>query len=161
MPIISGGGEGGGGFAPVSCVLQCTALNIHGTGVDIPTKWTGAIDNVWDANPLMALPAGIGVTAAFDGSDATITTTVAGTWGLAFTVAVGSGDDTYVGYFSDSLGVVSALALSGRAAVADTVAAAAVIGLPSGAAFAPLIQSVTSAAGGQTANVQCLLARLA
>jgi len=84
VPIISGGG--GGGFTPVSVVALMSAVDMHASnGYDV--KWTGLIDNVYDANTLTSIPAGLGISFAFDGSNATLTTTTAGVWNFTLLVA--------------------------------------------------------------------------
>ena len=88
MPVISGGRSG---FAPVSVVLTRSSLDIHAAGT-YPLLWDGLADNVWDFNTLSALPAGLGLSLAFDGSSGNITTTTNGVW--SFALYGGLGVDT-------------------------------------------------------------------
>lgn len=158
MGIISGGG--GGGFAPVSVVLQAQGVNVHAVAAH-DMKWDRALDNLWDANAITSLPTGIGVTAAIDGSDATITTTVRGTWSFAYSLLVISGDATYSGIFNDGLGIVNDLELVGHATQSLQFAASAVVSLPAAAAFPASVTTLVSAAAGQTVTAQLCMTRLA
>jgi hypothetical protein len=49
-------------------------------------------DNEWEFNALTAIPSGLGLSFAFDGSSANITTTAAGTWAFTFAFATPGAD---------------------------------------------------------------------
>lgn len=161
MPIISGGGGGGGGFTPVGCLATVSALDVH-VATAHQLKWDGIADNYWDFNSLGAIPAGLGMAFAFDGSDGTLTTTVAGVW--AFTlIAVMPEDAGWQGQLSFPF-------VSGGPVTADvnrydapvTLVAAQTLQLPAGAAdVARIVTGVISTANPYTISANLSILRLA
>ncbi len=75
-----------GGYQPaVSCVLAAAAVDVHVIS-DGLWVWDAIYDNVVDFDALAAIPDGLGMEFAFDGSSADLAPTEAGVW--AFTVEI-------------------------------------------------------------------------
>jgi len=125
MPVVSGGS---GGFSPVSVVAVFSPIDVHAVA-NYPIKWTSITDNEWDFNALTALPDGIGLTFAFDGSDGTITTTAAGVWAFSL-FASGAADAAIRGQIT---GIVGSTPFGPMVPVAAGLSKVSVVALPSGA----------------------------
>lgn len=136
----------GGGFQPVSVIAATAAgIDVH-AAANVPVHWTEIADNEWDFNTLAALPAGLGISFAFDGSSATMTTTVAGVWAFSYAVSFPM-DATYLGQIGlpySSFQTVTA----GLSAASAFPACAATVELPAGAASTCSIVTLV----GATAN---------
>jgi hypothetical protein len=91
------GGGGGGGSQPVTCVLEAYPLDVHDVAANVPCQWTALFNNPSDFTHLLAIPTGLGLSFAFDGSSETITTTEAGVWSFTMGVNVDQ-DATWVGH---------------------------------------------------------------
>lgn len=75
---------GGGGSTAVACVLACdAAFTIHDVG-NYNVLWDALYDDLWNLDPLVAIPVGLGLTFAFDGSSSLIVPTVDGIWSLSY-----------------------------------------------------------------------------
>lgn len=133
------------GFDLATVVLECTGLDLHDAGSH-PLKWTHAYDNGYDYNTILALPAGIGVTAAFDGSDETITTTEAVT--LALTLAVNvPGDVTWDGNVIAEQNFPAQMKMTALASRSNVLTVGGMFTYPVGATIAPTIVTSTVATG--------------
>lgn len=157
MPIITpnGGSSGGAAFTIVSCVLGITSLDVHAAGTH-PLKWTALADNVWDFNPLGAIPAGLGLSFVFDGSSSAITATADGTW--AFTCSVGplaASDATFGATLTSGFSGVGAQAVAPLRA-ADILTVTEVITLPATASGGYTVETVAPATANPYA-VTCAL----
>jgi hypothetical protein len=150
----------GSGFAPVGAVLKCAPVNVHVVGSH-PLKWTSAESDEWDGTPLAALPAGLGLTAALDGSSATITATTAGVWAFSYALDIQGTDDAYVGAFRDSLGPLNSVYLPTPDSLAPALALAAVYNLPAATELAPQVDTASTGAGTTTVAVNLAVVRLA
>lgn len=87
-----------GGSQPVSVAAKIgSGLDLHLSGAH-PLKWAELCDNAYDLNTISELPDGLGLSFAFDGSSATITTTEAGTWSFTVGAYLLQPDETWGGY---------------------------------------------------------------
>jgi hypothetical protein len=78
------GGGGGGGSQAVACVLARDApFDIHDAG-NYDILWDALYDDLWNLDPLAAIPDGLGLTFAFDGTSSLIVPTVNGIWSLSY-----------------------------------------------------------------------------
>lgn len=144
------------GSTPVACYVTASSVAVA-TVAQHPVLWSALFDNAYDQNALMAIPAGLGMTFDFDGSDATITTTTAGTWALTFGFVVAP-DATFAATVRDSVNVSATLVATGGDFIASL---APTYPLPSGASFAPLVETTTGATGAAVAAVSLTIVRLA
>ena len=148
-----------GGSQPVSCMIANLSFLVDDVGTyDI--KWDHLWDNIWDENILSEIPDGLGLSFSFDGTDATITTTEAGTWAFSFDVHIGV-DDNWKGYFHTSMSPDVPI-LGPRVVDGFMATFAAVWTLPEGAFFAPQIVATAAAnTPGLAANAELVIVRLA
>jgi hypothetical protein len=117
----------------VGCVLAMTTWqDIHAAGVH-PLRWDQLYDNMFDQNPLAALPAGIGLTASFDGSDNTITTTEAGVWAFTTRLMLEAADPDWLGLYTDGVIGTAMYRFGVAAGASPLMLIPAVAALPSGA----------------------------
>lgn len=76
--------EAGGGFTPVACLLAREAdFNVHDVA-GYPVLWDALYDDLWNQEPLMSIPDGLGLTFAFDGSSSRVTAAEAGVWAFSY-----------------------------------------------------------------------------
>lgn len=118
---------GGGGAAPITCLLARDAAipDIHDAG-DNAILWDALYDDLWSFNTLGAIPAGLGMTFAFDGSDEAVTTTEPGVWALTWSLDKG-GDATWTGALNTGLGQHAYFGDSTFITVVSALPAAAVL----------------------------------
>lgn len=155
------GGGGGGGSQPVTCQLLVTALDVS-AATSHALVWDAIQDNPWDENALLAIPAGLGMSFAFDGTDSTLTTTEAGTWALSLYLT-GAGDIDWYGHYDDGLWGQHQIVGSTYGAVTSNprCIVSQVMKLPSGAQLQPAIVTDIAADASQTIDASLLLTRLA
>jgi hypothetical protein len=92
----AGSGGGGGGSTPVAANLALDSdIDIHASG-NFLLKWDNLVDNEWDYDTIGALPAGLGLDASFDGSNANITTTESGIWTFTGALVLVTGADASI-----------------------------------------------------------------
>lgn len=97
----------GGGFTPVSCYLTGPAVDCKAAATHV-FKWNAVFDNVFDSNPLGAIPTGLGLSTPLDASSANVTVTAApGVWLYEFQVSLPATDATFVADFSAAFGFAS------------------------------------------------------
>lgn len=138
------GEGGGGGFSPVRCYLSANAVPVA-TEAQHPALWDQLQDDPWNGNILGAIPVGLGMTFAFDGSDATITTTEDGFWALTLIAEVAS-DATFQGRLRDSF--FSRVTIPPAATgISATASIGATYSMPDGTTFNPLIETDTAGIG--------------
>jgi len=77
VPVVSGGAAGFGG--PHVVLSFAAPIDIHAVA-DVALKWDVAYDDTTSYNVVTALPLGLGLSAAIDGSASAITATTAGVW---------------------------------------------------------------------------------
>lgn len=83
--------DAAGGATVISCLLARDAnLDIHDVG-NHEILWDALYDNPWDWNTLLAIPDGLGLSFAFDGTADDVTTTEDGVW--AFTLQIATAGD--------------------------------------------------------------------
>lgn len=81
---------------PVACVLACDApFTIHDVGGH-DVLWDALYDDLWNLDPLLVIPEGLGLTFAFDGSSSLIVPDEDGVWMLSYFAERG-GDVTWAG----------------------------------------------------------------
>jgi hypothetical protein len=74
-----------GGSSAVGCVLaRDAAFDIHVVG-NYDILWDALYDDLWNLDPLAAIPDGLGLTFAFDGSSSLVVPDEAGIWSLSYT----------------------------------------------------------------------------
>lgn len=124
--------------------LYAEAVDFRTAGFH-PLKWTAAFDNPHNSQPIAAVPAGIGLAVAFDGSSEAITTTEAGTWALTLGMSI-PGDATWIGQVeldpnnADPAAFMYLQALGGasnRATISEVVT------YPVGVVIAPMVVTAT------------------
>jgi hypothetical protein len=86
--------ETGGGA--VGCTLRRSALNIHDSA-NYPISFDALVDNLWNTNPLAAIPDGLGLSFSFDGSSPDFLTTEDGVWSFSLFARGNSDDATWKG----------------------------------------------------------------
>lgn len=142
-----------GGSPPVvSVILRAQNLDVSGAG-GVPCKWDLAADNFWDFNSLPSLPAGIGLTAAIDGSSSSITPTEAGVWAFSYEFLTTAGSPTIS--LTDGVGWFTGIQSAGGKGACSTVLA-----LPLGSVVQPGISNVSGADPGALAAVYLSIVRL-
>src|SRR4051794_27279262 len=87
MPFGGGGSSGGGGSTLATVLLQSDATDIHAVGSTL-FSYTSAFDNTYFQNPIGAVPSGLGLTVAIDGSSPFLTATVTGAWAYKFALGL-------------------------------------------------------------------------
>lgn len=159
MGLVSSGS--GSGVGP-SCALQRNAnVDVHAVAIT-NIAWDALVDNLWNLQALGAIPSGLGLTFAFDGSSAFITTTVAGTWAFTFGILNNSGTDAGIrGYIGTPF--AQDPQPFGPLGTAQGVAAiSGVYALPSGAASTFFIRTTTAATANPfNIHAQASIVRLA
>lgn len=148
-----------GGSQPlVGCYLRDLAIPIT-TPASQPSTWNHLYDNIWDQNALAAIPAGLGLTFAFDGSDATITTTEAGVWSFWFGVVIAP-DATWQGYYGDGIAANLIPVLNPGVGAPFAATHAPVYALPAGAFFAPALITLAGPIAPISGTVDLVIVRL-
>lgn len=142
LAAIASRGGGGGGFAPVSCVIARDAATAIRTVGDHAILWDALYDNYSDFNTLDDIPDGLGLDFAFDGSSAEITTTTAGVWAFSYTGIVLQADNAWQGSFDTRFGAEAPQVSPG---VGDSILPAVTLALPSGVTFGPRFSTSTQA----------------
>lgn len=133
-------------------------MDVHLAGT-YPVNWTRVDDNIWDTNPLAALPSGIGLSFLFNGSDGTITTTTAGVWAFTANLSNAPPDATFKAYLTEPFGGFSQPAMPAAPAGPSLEA---VYFLPSGANGAfDVIVTANSTANPYPVAVLLVITRLA
>lgn len=153
---------GASGVTQVTCLLETFPLDVHDAGSH-PCEWTALFDNPSAFTPLAAIPAGLGLTFAFDGSAATITTTVAGTWAFTLGFSV-STDATWTGVLQLDANVYAQTLVPtvNYAGVTPAAAVGVTLTVPAGYALAPLVFTTGAAtANPLNADVYLTVVRLA
>jgi hypothetical protein len=149
VPVISGGSGGGGaGFTPVTVMVQNAAsVDAHAAGT-YAFKPGAIFDNPFAQTPLVAIPAGLGISFPFDSSSATLTTTSAGVWAFTYTVFLHA-DASFVGSLNFiGLDSISQHIAPPAGAGGDGVVLTDVLAIPTGATGSFAITTTT----GATAN---------
>lgn len=149
----------GGGIAPVTCVLaRDNGFDVRLAG-SYPILWDALYDNYWDFTPLAAIPAGLGLTFAFGGTSANMTTTAAGTWGLAYAVSANA-DATWTAALDTGFGTVS---LPPAAQASSQLLTTVVLTLPTAVTLSPnIVTHVAATTNPYPLNgVSCIITRLA
>lgn len=135
---------GGGGSTPVSVLLYWSADTAP--AAVYPLEWTDALDDFWNQNSLAVLPAGLGLTVAFDGTDAQFTVTEDGIWTFAFIVQSDSADSTWKGILAD--GISAQWNLNAKTGTPLRTTESNTLALPAGATFTPQWSTSTPPFGG-------------
>jgi hypothetical protein len=122
-------------------------LDIHAAASNF-IKWNAAYDNTYNYNSLGALPDGLGLTAAIDGSASLITATVTGVWAFVAQARLAADVTAEVTLNWSAWGLQVAYSPRGVPTGGYQLHTAEVVALPSGAAGS-LALTTTAAA---TAN---------
>jgi hypothetical protein len=149
----------GGGSQPVTCQLLAPGIDVSAVDA-FPLLWSALQDNPWDENTLTEIPAGLGLTFAFDGTSNVLTTTAAGTWALSLALIGGAADVTWEGHYDDQLWGQAVL-VKGGGILGPLALITPVMKLPSGAQLQPTIVTDHVAASTQTIDASLIVTRLA
>lgn len=141
----------GGGFTPVSCLLARDAdFDIKAIG-DYDVLWDALYDNYWDLNPLAAIPAGLGLAFAVNGSSSLVAPTEAGVWAFSYfgerAADVGWAGSLRLG-FGINLPWIQQLNAVGSANGYPFLNGSITVPLPSGTQITHQVATVTAAATG-------------
>jgi len=140
--VASFGVEGGGSFTPVTCVLEAQP-DVHDSGSH-PFNWDAMFDNPSNFGALGAIPVGLGLTFAFDGSDNTVATTEAGTW--AFTLGFFVADDaTWTGSLTLDSGLYAQQTILPVASLQGPGSLSEVVTVPAGWSITPTVTTNSQA----------------
>lgn len=130
----------GGGTQAVSCLLARDAtFDIH-DATNHPILWDALYDNNVAFNTLGAIPEGMGLAFAFDGTDQEITTTSEGVWALTYLLVLPA-DATWSGELNmgfQSVGVPISAKI-------QSPSISAVVALPAGATLDQNIGTIVEA----------------
>lgn len=134
-------GDGGSGFSPVSCILETFPLDVHGIGSH-GCLWNSLFNNAVAFGLLLAIPTGLGLTFAFDGTSETITTTEAGTWAFSLGADIATQDATWAGVvvLDPNLYMSSQVASADFGSLRDA-SVCNVLSVPAGYSFRPKIDT--------------------
>lgn len=158
MPFVSGASR----FATASVVLGAAAVDIHAIASYFPS-WNAAYDDTLNYNTLSALPAGLGLTVAIDGSSPDITTTVAGVWFFGMQASLAADATAEVKLSENSWGLQVDFSPRGVPAGGYQLHIGEVVTLPSGAVGKFLLGTVAAATANpyNAAGLYATIARLA
>jgi hypothetical protein len=136
-------------------------IDIHAVGSNL-VKWDALVDDIYNQNVLTSLPSGLGLTALFDGSSETLTTTAAGVWAFTFRVFASPGADATIrGHMADGFGG-SAAPFGPVQASKQFPTLTIVYALPSGAfGLMNIVTTIAAAANPYNVTAQLCISRLA
>lgn len=125
----------------VSCVIsRDNSIDVHDLDSH-PFLWDALYDNYSDFNTLSSIPDGLGLTFAFDGSSADITTDEAGVWAFYYNLTMGP-DDTWRGALDTRFGSHT---IQVSATAGSSIVITQVLALPAALTFGPQLNTTVQA----------------
>jgi len=142
-------------FESTSLILQATSVDVSLLGNQAHCKWDYAADNFWDFNTLSALPSGIGLNVAFDGSSSVISIIEDGTWTFSFRIQRLSGASKII--LLDGLGFFNQIDLQ---LDENLNVWSGTMKLPSGSSIDPFVENISGDEPGAAVRILTSIVRL-